>query len=141
MAKPTTRPTSITAAPAMKIGVFAITKAIAAMRAPTSMMITVVQAAGLLPVPAAGWDAETGALLMEISSGSILLTFCHFLAASLAALPGTLQGALPGAPAAWSQVGSSPRESRSQLSISSAGCAGPGAPAVAAASYFVRLFQ
>src|SRR5690242_21825163 len=86
---------TMTTAPPMKMGVLAMTKAMAAMSAPTSMTMTQVQAAGLLPWPSSWlWsmapgatvrvpDLETdaGALLMEISSGWILLTFCHFLAA------------------------------------------------------------
>src|SRR6478752_10570626 len=69
----------MTTAPPMKMGVLAMTKAMAAMSAPTSMTITQVHAAGLLPwpsswlwsmAPGATWrvpDLETdaGALLME----------------------------------------------------------------------------
>src|SRR6478609_8702579 len=86
----------MTTAPPMKMGVLAMTNAMAAMSAPTSMTMTQVQAAGLLPWPSSWlWsmtpgatvrvpdvEADAGALLMEISSGWILLTFCHFLAAA-----------------------------------------------------------
>ena len=67
----------MTAMPAQKIGVLAMTNAMEAMRAPMSMTITQVQAAGLLPWPrsmlwsmpwcsfgAAGLVPETVALLM-----------------------------------------------------------------------------
>ena len=73
----------MTPPPAMKMGVLAMTNAIDMIRAPTSITMTQVQAAGLLPWPSSWlWsmtpgatvrvpDLETdaGALLMEISSG------------------------------------------------------------------------
>ena len=92
----------MTAMPAQKIGVLAMTNAMEAMRAPMSMTITQVQAAGLLPWP--GRFAVVDAVVLgsggglgtrkqwlcscEISSGSILLTFCHLLPRPSASRPG-----------------------------------------------------
>src|SRR4029453_15215014 len=73
MAQPTMRPATMTTTPPMKMGVLAMTKAMEEIRAPTSITITQVQAAGLLPWPMASawlamvevaWFADTVVLLM-----------------------------------------------------------------------------
>src|SRR5215217_388226 len=72
------RPRTITPAPAMKMGVLAITKAIDAMRAPTSITMTQVQAAGLLPWPSSWlWSMAPGATVrvpdLETDAGALLM--------------------------------------------------------------------
>src|SRR5690349_21525484 len=146
------RPTTMTAIPAMKMGVLAITKAIEAMRAPTSITMTQVQAAGLLPwpsswlwsmAPGATWrvpDLETdaGALLME----NLLRVDTAYILPFFGRRPRTAgPDARAGGGGRRPYVGSSPRESRSQLSISSTGPAAAAVLAAPGASYLVRVFQ
>jgi hypothetical protein len=62
----------------MKMGVLAMTKAIDAMSAPTSITITQVQAAGLLPWPSSWlWSMAPGATVrvpdLETDAGALLM--------------------------------------------------------------------
>src|SRR6478609_4311847 len=68
----------MTMAPPMKMGVLAMTNAMAAMSAPTSMTMTQVQAAGLLPWPSSWlWSMAPGATVrvpdVETDAGALLM--------------------------------------------------------------------